>query len=82
MHDRNDIINQIQDALGAEGSRELAEQIYDELRADDRIYFNDSAGLDRQGLVIRDGVDLVAVAAQVLELNRVHNNWQRSTYTP
>jgi len=61
MNDRNNIENQIQDALGSEGSRELASQIFDHLRADDRIYF---AG-DYEGLVIAEGVDLIEVAAQL-----------------
>lgn len=62
-HDRNDIVNQIIDYTGTD--REHAERIFDELRADDRIYFDGSVSLDRQGLVIRDGVDLMAAAAEV-----------------
>lgn len=61
MNDRNDIINQILDALGAEGHRELAEQIFDVLRADGRISHD-----DRRGLVIDDDVDLIAEAAAVI----------------
>jgi hypothetical protein len=61
--DRNGIINQIIDYTKTD--REHAEQIYEHLRADNRIYFDDSVGLDRQGLVIRDDVDLLAVAAEV-----------------
>lgn len=62
-NDRNGIINLIIDATGTD--RDNAERIYEQLRADDRIYFNDSVGLDRQGLVIRDDVDLMAVAAEI-----------------
>lgn len=62
-NDRNGIINQIIDFTGTE--RDHAERIYEELRADDRIYFDDSVGLDRQGLVIREDVDLMAVAAEI-----------------
>jgi hypothetical protein len=61
MKDKNGIINEIQDALGSEGSQELAEQMYDAMRADDRVFY---AG-DSEGLKIRDGVDLIAVAAEV-----------------
>lgn len=61
MNSRNDIINQIQDLLGSEGSREIAEQVFDALRADDRIAYD-----DERGLFIRDGVDLVDVAAELL----------------
>jgi hypothetical protein len=62
-NDRNGIITLIIDATDTD--REHAERIYEELRADDRIYFDDSVGLDRQGLVIRDDVDLLAVAAAI-----------------
>lgn len=62
-NDRNGIINLIIDATGTD--RDHAKRIYEQLRADDRIYFNDSVGLDRQGLVIRDDVDLMAVAAEI-----------------
>lgn len=58
MNDRNNIVNQIQDALGSEGSRELAERVFDELRADDRIYYD-----DQRGLVLRADVDVIEVAA-------------------
>lgn len=58
MNDRNNIVNQIQDALGSEGSRELAERVFDELRADDRIYY-----ADQRGLVLRADVDVIEVAA-------------------
>lgn len=63
-HDRNGIIGQIIDYAGVD--REHAERIYEALRADDRVYYDDSAGLDRQGLVIRDDVDLLAVAAEIV----------------
>lgn len=59
MNDRNNIISQIQDALGSEGSRELAERVFDILRADDRIVYDDIVGLQ-----IVENVDLIDVAAQ------------------
>ncbi|GEM_PF-4068945 len=62
-NDRYGIINQIIDATNTD--RDHAERIYEELRADDRIFFDDSVGLDRQGLVIREDVDLLAVAADI-----------------
>lgn len=61
MNDRNDIINQILDALGAEGDRELAEHLFERLRADGRINHD-----DRRGLAIDDGVDLIGEAAAVI----------------
>ena len=61
MNDRNTIINTIQDNLGADGSHELAEQVFDLLRADDRIYWDDS-----RGLVIRDDVSVFDVAAGLI----------------
>lgn len=60
MNDRNTIVNQIQDGLGDGGSRELAERIFAVLRSDDRIYYTDA-----RGLVLRDEVDLIAVAAEM-----------------
>jgi hypothetical protein len=61
MNDRNDLINTLQDLLGPEGSRELAEQVFDVLRADDRIAYT-----DLHGLVLAEGVDVAAVAAEIL----------------
>lgn len=60
MNDRNNIVNTLIDHLGSDGSRELAEALFDELRADDRIYWDDSLGL-----VLRDDVDLIAEAAKL-----------------
>lgn len=60
MNDRNNVINQIENALGPEGSRELAEKIYDHLRDDDVITYD-----DLHGLVLPDDVDLVAIALEV-----------------
>lgn len=57
MNDRNNIVNSIQDLLGPEGSREIAEGLFDVLRADDRIYWDDA-----RGLVLRDDVDLAEAA--------------------
>ena len=61
MNDRNNVINQIQDGLGSEGSRELAEKIFDALRADGTIYWD-----DYQGLVLPADVDLIAAAEAAL----------------
>ncbi|MPQ69472.1 hypothetical protein [Pseudomonas sp. MWU12-2323] len=63
INDRNGIINQILD--GTNTDREHAERIYEVLRTDNRIYFDETVGLDRQGLVIRADVDLLAVAAEI-----------------
>lgn len=60
MADRNDIINQIQGMLGSEGSREIADHVFDVLRSDDRIAYDDI-----RGLFIREGVDLIGVAAEL-----------------
>lgn len=67
MNDKNGIINEIQDLLGSDGSRELAEKMFDVMRADDRVYY---AG-DYEGLVLREDVDLIEVANEVLDANRV-----------
>ena len=61
MNDRNNVINQIQDGLGSEGSRELAERVFDVLRADNRISYDHAVGL-----VLDPGVDLIAVAAELV----------------
>ncbi|BEV15161.1 hypothetical protein HBDW_19490 [Herbaspirillum sp. DW155] len=61
MNTKTNIVNQIRDLLGGEGSLELAEKMFDAMRADDRIYY---AG-DYEGLVIREDVDLIAVAVEV-----------------
>ncbi len=58
---RTDIINQIIEALGDGGSREMAEQVFEALRDDGRIAYRDGAGL-----VLADGVDLIEVAAELL----------------
>ena len=60
MNDRNNLVNQIQDLLGGEGSAELANAVFNELRSDDRIYWD-----DQRGLVLRDDVDVVDVAARL-----------------
>ena len=66
MNDKNGIINEIQAALGSEGSRDLAEQMFDVMRTDDRIYY----ASDYEGLRIRADVDLIAVAAEILAQSR------------
>lgn len=63
MNNRNDIVNQIMDGLASEGDIELAEQMFDAMRADDRIYWDG----DYRGLVIRDDVDIIAVAEEILK---------------
>lgn len=55
--DRNRMISYLQDLLGSEGSREIAASLFDVLRADDRIYWNNQGGL-----VLRDDVDPAEVA--------------------
>lgn len=62
MNYREDIIGQINDALGSEGSRELATAVYDRLQADWLIGYD-----ARCGLYIEEGVDLIAVATEVIE---------------
>lgn len=61
MNTRDDIINQIENALDSDGSPELAEAVFDILRADDRIYYDSLS----QGLILRHDVDVFEVAAQV-----------------
>lgn len=61
MCDRNDVIYQIEDLLGSEGDHDLAVRVYERLRADDRVYFDDA-----EGLTLAEGVDLIAVAGEVL----------------
>lgn len=56
-----ELITRIQEHLGTVCDRDLAERIYTELRADDRIYWDNV-----RGLVLRDDVDLFAVAVGVL----------------
>ena len=56
--DKNIIINEIENLLGSEGTRELAERVFADLRADNRISYDDP-----HGLVLDPAVDLVAVAA-------------------
>lgn len=63
VYDRNDMICQIVDYIGTD--RVHAERIYEALRADGRIYFDDSVPLDRQGLEFRDGLDLMAAASEI-----------------
>lgn len=60
MNERNDVVNHIQDRLGDAGSREIAEQVFDILRASNRVYWSDV-----NGLTIRDDVDLIAVAGSL-----------------
>lgn len=64
FNDKNNVINQIQDGLGSEGSRELAEQMFAAMRVDGRIIYD-----DLRGLQIRDGVDLIEVAVEVERAN-------------
>lgn len=63
MNSKNDIINQIQDHLGSEGSEDLAEKMYEAMRADNRIFYDG----DYKGLQIREDVDLLAVAEEALK---------------
>lgn len=69
MNDRNNIVNEIEYALGDGGSRELAEQIYDKLHAEKRIvYVNPSVGLQILG-----DVNLIAEAANFAQTQREQN---------
>lgn len=63
MKDKASIISEISDYLGSEGSWELAEEVYEELRSDDRIYY----ASDYEGLKIREDVDLIGVAGEILD---------------
>jgi len=60
MQDRRNIVNTIEDALGREGSKELAERLFDLLRADGRISYD-----DYHGLVLADDVDLLEEAVKL-----------------
>jgi len=60
MNDRNNVVNEIENALGKDGSKELAERMFDAMRSDGRIYWDEYTGLTIQG-----GIDLLAVAVEV-----------------
>lgn len=60
MNDKNSVINRIQDLLGSEGSRELAEAIFDLARDDGTIYWTS------EGLVMSPDIDLDALAAEAM----------------
>lgn len=62
-NDRRNVVNEIEDGLGREGSRELAEQIFDVLRADGRITYTDLDGL----VVDWERVDLLALAVELID---------------
>lgn len=66
MPDKTRLINEIHDALGSEGDRDLAARVYDALDAAGRIY---STG--QLGLAIRPGLPLLDVAAAVLNLAKL-----------
>ena len=57
VNDRNGVINQIQDALGYDGSRELAEKIYGEIRRRGMISHD-----QLRGLVLDDDIDYMRIA--------------------
>lgn len=65
MNDRIAIVNQIEDVLGDEGSRELADAIYDRLRARNAIRYD-----SRQGLLLNPAVDLFAFAREIINETR------------
>lgn len=56
MMDKRGLICEIENALGSEGSRDLAERVYDELRRLDLISYD-----SLYGLVVADGVDLMKI---------------------
>lgn len=62
--DRNGLVTWIMDGLGGEGDRKLAEQMFDAMRFDGRITYD-----DLHGLQVRDGVDLIAVAVEIEQSN-------------
>jgi len=61
MNTRNDILRHVQESLGSECTRDDAEAIVDHLYARDLIDRD-----MRAGSTIKPGVDLLAVAAEVL----------------
>lgn len=60
MMDKRGLICEIENALGSEGSRDLAERVYDELRWRDLISYD-----SLYGLVVADGVDLMKIVADL-----------------
>ena len=50
MTDKNGMIDRIEDGLGSEGSREIAERMFDILRADGRVVFDADYGFSMQDL--------------------------------
>ncbi len=60
MNDRNNVVNEIENMLGRDGSKELAEKMFDAMRSDGRIYWDDYTGL-----TIKEGVDLFSVLEEV-----------------
>lgn len=61
---RNEMIYNIMSAIGSDCDRDLAERVFENLRADGRIYFDDTVSADRQGFRLRDDVDLLAAAIE------------------
>ena len=62
MRDRNEMITEIEDSLGSEGTRELAEKIFDLLRADRRIIFDEHDGFSMEKIEDREWNRILAVA--------------------
>jgi hypothetical protein len=61
MNDRKNLLDQLADLLGDGADDEIVDRVYETLRADDRIYYD-----DLHGLTLRDDVDVMAVAEQIL----------------
>ena len=62
MRDRNGMVNEIEDSLGSEGTREMAEKIFDLLRADGRIIFDEHDGFSMEKIEDREWNRILAVA--------------------
>lgn len=60
MNDRTTLVNRIVEVLGSVCDRDLAERLFDRLRADELI-----GHCEKNGLFLYDDVDLVGAAAQL-----------------
>jgi uncharacterized protein with ATP-grasp and redox domains len=62
MNTKKAIINKIKDLVADDCTDELAEKMFNVMREDGRVFYAN----DNDGLMIRDGVDLISVAEEVL----------------
>ena len=62
MNSKHNIVDKILELIGNGFERAQAEQMFDVMRCDGRIFYAD----DYEGFQIRDGVDLIAVAVEVI----------------